>query len=96
MGPAHGWTCRYITQGNDDEDRDQPHRDFDLGGVRPLRRVGGAGVRRAVFPGEGEGHDDHGDHDQQHQQGGGDDQVSFIQTDLSFWVEQGPLSASQH
>jgi len=40
--------------------------------------------------------DDHRDHDQQHQQGGSDDQVAFIQTDLSFWVEQGPLAASQH
>ncbi|MCY1177153.1 hypothetical protein D9M73_174500 [compost metagenome] len=82
-----------VTQGNDDQHRNGPHRDLDLGGVVPFRGVGGAGVGRAVFPGEQEGHDDDRNHDQQHQQRCGDDQVSLVQTDLALGIEQGHVAA---
>jgi hypothetical protein len=68
---------------------------FDLGRVRPFRRVGRLGVGCAVLPGEQEGHDDDRHHDQQHQQGCGDDQVALFQADLARGIEQGHVAASQ-
>ena len=84
-----------VTQGNDDQYRNSPHRDFDLGGVGPFWRVDGVLVGSAVFPGEQERHDDDRHDDQQHQQRCGDDQVSLIQADLALGIEQGHVAASQ-
>jgi hypothetical protein len=82
-----------VTQGDDDQNRNGPHRDFDLGGVRPFRGVDGVSVGRAVFPGEQEGHDDDRHNDQQHQQRCGDDQVSLFQANLARGIKQGHVAA---
>ncbi|MNI92767.1 hypothetical protein D3C73_1506100 [compost metagenome] len=84
-----------VTQGNDDQDRDDPHRSLDLGRVRPVRGVGGSLVGSTVLPGEGHGHDDDRDHHQQHQAGSDEDKVLLLNADLALRVEQGPVAPTE-
>ncbi|MNZ97856.1 hypothetical protein D3C78_1171170 [compost metagenome] len=90
-----GGVVSEVAQGDDDQDRDDPHRGFDLGRVRPVRGVGGSLVGSTVLPGENHGHDNDRNHHQQHQAGSDQDQVLLLNADLTFRVEQGPVAPTE-
>ena len=68
----------------DDQRRHRPDHDLDRGRVRPVRRVGGVAVRRAVTPREPQREQDHRHDDDQHRPGGRRDQRLSAAPTLPF------------
>jgi hypothetical protein len=82
-------------QRSDDQCRHQPDHDLDLGRVRPVGRIVGRQVRRAVAPRERDRQDDHGDHHDQHEQRRPGKGGKILDADAALRIEQIPGAAAQ-
>ncbi|MPM69644.1 hypothetical protein SDC9_116592 [bioreactor metagenome] len=82
-------------QRDDDEQRHRPDHQFEAGGVVPFGIVMRFGVGLAVFPGEQQRQDDHGNNDDEHQQRGRDHQLSLLGSDIACGVEHDGLAAAR-
>ena len=82
-------------EGDDDLQGRGPDHELELGRVIPVGGVGRLGVGGAVTPREQQGQHDHRNDDQQHQQGGADDQLALLGGDVAGRMKDDRVATGQ-
>lgn len=90
----------------DDDERNAPPAVFGDVVMLPIGGMDGFGISLAVSPGEKSHENEHGNHDDQHEQRTGADQIAFFHPNKTRWIQNsnimlgdiqtGKRKASQH
>ena len=84
-------------QREDDQARNAPDHDLDLGGMRPVGRIGRLALLGiAIAPSKPQRHEDDRDNDHEHQVGSSQNQRLLGFTDGSLGIEEHGITAGQH